>query len=69
MGRAEDAVASYEAAIKHRPNYADAWFNLGAVEAQRGNLARARSCFERVLNLNPNHEEVKSALATLRANE
>ncbi|UCF32492.1 MAG: tetratricopeptide repeat protein [Phycisphaerales bacterium] len=53
----------------NRQSRADAWFNLGAVEAQRGNLAHARTSLKRVLNINPNHDEAKTALQTLEADK
>ena len=42
LGQAERAVDHYHAAIKLRPDYAQAWLNLGIVAERLGRLATSR---------------------------
>ena len=43
LGRHEDAIVSYDAAIRQRPAYADAWYNQGVALAALGRDPKKRS--------------------------
>ena len=55
------AASRFEAALKVRPNWAEAHNNLGIALANQGKLAEALTQFERAVTLNP-------SLADARAN-
>src|ERR1700755_3276776 len=55
-GLADSAIELIEQALRIDPEYADAHNNLGNVHKRRGDLARARTHYERALSLSPeNH--------------
>jgi Tfp pilus assembly protein PilF len=56
-----DAQAKFEAAVKARPDYADAHFMLGKVYINLGKLAEAATEFETYLKLAPNGPNAKEA--------
>jgi protein O-GlcNAc transferase len=49
----DDAIASYREAIRLKPDYAEAHFNLGSALAQQGNLEEAEDAFEEARRLKP----------------
>jgi tetratricopeptide (TPR) repeat protein len=51
----EQAESHYQAALKMRPEFAEAWFNLGVLRARQGRTAEAARCYEQALNIRPNH--------------
>ena len=53
LGRTEAAIAQHERAIKLKPDYADAHFNLAVIYATSvpPNLALSRKCYARALEL------------------
>lgn len=52
--------------VRKAPDNADAWFYLGRAQMlAKGNLATARSAFEKVLALRPNAVDAHTALVTL----
>lgn len=68
-GRAEEAKAHYKEALHDRPDYSEAWVNLGVLEASRGNVAEAARAFEEGLRLDPNDVTAIIDLAALRERE
>jgi tetratricopeptide (TPR) repeat protein len=54
-GRLEEAVANYQAALRARPDWAEAFDHLGAVYRRLDNVDAAIGCFERSLELRPDH--------------
>ncbi|MEX2112665.1 MAG: tetratricopeptide repeat-containing glycosyltransferase family protein [Pirellulales bacterium] len=56
------AEAAYRAAIAARPDYVEAYNNLGAVYRSAGKLAEAIQCYQRVLALRPDFVETRSNL-------
>ena len=53
LKRIDDAIASCEAALKLKPNYASAWTNLGTIRTECGQLDTAIECFEKSIALAP----------------
>ena len=49
----ERAVADYRAAQAYNADRAEAWLNLGALEARLGNLAAAETDYQRAIRLQP----------------
>ena len=47
------------------PNEPPAWDGKGSVEHMKGNIAEARRCFERALELKPDYEEARQNLNAL----
>ncbi|MFM7087153.1 MAG: tetratricopeptide repeat protein, partial [Cyanobium sp.] len=48
------AIHSCRAALKQNPDLAEAWHNLGCLWMNQGDIAKARHCFEQVLQRLPN---------------
>lgn len=58
LQESEDAVPALcvvEQAVMRDPTSATAWYNLGVLEGERGNLAEAAACYRRCIGLNPTH--------------
>ena len=68
-GKAEDAKASFEAAIKANPTHADSHYQLGMCFVNLGKLAEAAEMFEKYLTLAPEGQyaaQAKAMVATLK---
>lgn len=57
----------YRQAITARENPADAWCNLGIIEAKEGNAVKAISAFTHALSIEPRHLEAHYNLANAYA--
>lgn len=55
----KDAAQEFRKATELAPEFALAWFNLGAVEAKLGRYAEAISAYQRYLKLSPKAEDVQ----------
>ena len=55
--RDEEALLHFQEATRLRPGYADAFLNIGAIQAKQGRIDEASANFARVLELVPNHPE------------
>ena len=53
------AIAAFEKAITYDPKYESAWFNLANCYWFTNRFDRAYECYNKVLELNPNHSEAK----------
>lgn len=53
-GQTDEAAMHLEQAVKLRPNFAEAWSDLGEVYRTKLNPAEALTAFERAVKLNPN---------------
>jgi tetratricopeptide (TPR) repeat protein len=60
-------VAHYEAALRARPDYAEAHHNLGSALFELGRLAEAVKHYEETLRLAPNFPNARENLARVRA--
>lgn len=52
-GRIDEAIAEYESALRARPDYSEALFNLGLALAKRGRFDEAIARYEAALRLDP----------------
>jgi tetratricopeptide (TPR) repeat protein len=68
-GDLETAEARFALALEYHPRFVEALTNLGLVEMQRGNLARARLHFERARRLNSDLAQPHHALGVLAERE
>ena len=51
LGRYEDAIVSYDRALRMDPGDADAWFNKGLTLEKMGKSTEAALCVETAINL------------------
>ncbi|HST23063.1 MAG TPA: tetratricopeptide repeat protein [Blastocatellia bacterium] len=65
LGRADAALAEFNAAIKLDPNFVSARNNVGRMMAERGKIKEAISEFERVLKIDPSHVQAHYNLGAL----
>ena len=68
-GKAEEAKASFEAAIKANPQHADSHYQLGMCFVNLGKLPEATEMFEKYLTLAPEGQyaaQAKAMVATLK---
>jgi tetratricopeptide (TPR) repeat protein len=67
LGRYEAAIASLKRALKMKPGYADAYFNLGNTLRKTGRLGEALSAFGTAIELRPDYvEALQNQSDTLR---
>jgi tetratricopeptide (TPR) repeat protein len=64
-GATEQAITSYQEALRLRPTFPEAWNNLGNALIILGRLEEAATAFEQVLRLNPNSPEAHNNLGAL----
>ena len=62
LGKREEALACYDAALKLDSKSARAWFNKGVTLFGSGRLNDAMACYQRALQLDPNSEQSWSNL-------
>jgi predicted O-linked N-acetylglucosamine transferase (SPINDLY family) len=62
LGRLDDAIASYERALRLNPNLARAWYAAGCAEAARREFAAAIDCYRRALEIKPDWVEAEHNL-------
>jgi tetratricopeptide (TPR) repeat protein len=68
-GDLETASARFGVALEYSPHFVDALVNLGIVEMERGNFARARQLLERARRINPDVAQPHHALGVLEERE
>ena len=64
-GKPDDAIPEIEAAIKKNPDSEDAFTLLGLIYLRANDLERARTAFQRVLQINPQNPLARDALKVL----
>ncbi len=57
-GDSKLAIESYEDLIKSYPNYAPVYKSLGIMCLKKKDLAKARGCFEKYIELSPNADDI-----------
>lgn len=65
LGRDEQAIAAFRAALRLEPDLAIAYTNLGMVYARRGEMAKARTAWQKALQRNPDDALAKRNLQRL----
>jgi tetratricopeptide (TPR) repeat protein/SAM-dependent methyltransferase len=65
LGRYDEAIAQYRSALTLRPDYAEAYNNLGLALSARGALTEAASSFQRALTLKPGLLDAAGVAAVL----
>jgi tetratricopeptide (TPR) repeat protein len=68
-GDLETADARLSVALEYSPHFVEALINLGLVEMERGNFARARTLLQRARRLNPDVAQAHHALGVLSERE
>jgi hypothetical protein len=61
-GRMDSAAIEYNKCTILRPGEPEGWYNTGGAFFNQGKFAKAKMCWERALQLNPNYAEAKKAL-------
>jgi tetratricopeptide (TPR) repeat protein len=69
MGKLPEAVAQYEQALRSRPDYVEAHFNLGLALEKLGRATEAIEQYKHALELRPDFAPAKNALTRLRAGQ
>ena len=57
----------YKETLRAQPEGADAYFNLGLIYTDSGDLEAAAENFKRVLEIDPNYREAKARLERVKA--
>jgi protein O-mannosyl-transferase len=65
LGQKEEAIALLQFVLLHEPHHQSALMNLGLYATQLRDLSLARSCYERVLAIDPQNKVAKANLAQL----
>ena len=66
QGKADEAAACYERALRLKPDYAEAHNNLGNVFMGQGKTDEAAACYQRALRLKPDYAEAHNNLGNVR---
>ncbi|WP_455388920.1 tetratricopeptide repeat protein [Petrachloros mirabilis] len=67
MERFEEALDCYEtAATRDEVDVDEAFLNMGKVHRAKGDYARARRCFEKALEIDPDYSQAREALDSLK---
>jgi len=71
QGQLEEAITYYQQALALKPNYPEAYNNLGTALKEQGNLQESLHCFNRALKSNPDYQEARwnRAIALLSSGE
>jgi tetratricopeptide (TPR) repeat protein len=69
QGRNRDAVLACDDAIRHYPDYPDAWLERASILATGGSIDAARTSYARAAQLVPNNSVPHAGLASLAARE
>jgi tetratricopeptide (TPR) repeat protein len=67
MSQFEQAVSAYQAAIKHEPNFADAYLALGLAQRKLGQPQDAQATYRKLLRVQPEHVDAYIALGSVLA--
>ncbi len=68
-GYLDQAAASFQQVIRAKPDYPEAYYNLGTLELQRKHFADARRYLEQTVKLRSNYPEAWNNLGMLAAQE
>jgi tetratricopeptide (TPR) repeat protein len=65
VGRIQDAIGHYELALRLKPDFAEAQYNLAVALEQAGRVQEAIGHYQQALHLKPDYIEAQSRLARL----
>ena len=65
LGQTGQAIVHCREALRLKPDFLDADYNLGNALAAQGNRAEARAEFAKVLAANPSHAAARQAIESL----
>ena len=68
-GALEEAESHYRAALKLKPELADAWYNLGFLKAKQGKADEAAACYTTALQLKPDYTEARLTFGAMLASQ
>jgi tetratricopeptide (TPR) repeat protein len=51
LGRSEEAITSFEEAIRIKPDFASAWYNMACLNMLRGKIEKALSDLEKAIEI------------------
>jgi protein O-GlcNAc transferase len=63
LGRYQEALNGYQAALQRNPCYVEAYCNIGVIYKNLGNLETAVHYYEKALTINPNFKIVRNNMA------
>jgi len=66
QGKPEQAIAAFQQALGIDSSSTDTYVNLAAVYQGQGDMEEAAHCYQKAVELNPNHESAAHMLAALR---
>jgi Flp pilus assembly protein TadD len=64
-GEYEEAIERFRQAVRTKPDFVDAWFNLGVVSSMASRVGDAVSAYRRAIELNPQAAKAHNNLAIL----
>ncbi len=67
IGQREEAIEHFQQALRIRPDYAEAHYNLGLAFTQLGRIDQAIAHYQQALRINPDYAQAQTALARLLA--
>ena len=65
QGKSGEAVKIYASAAEKDPTEVGIWMNLGRIHTKRGEREDARRAYQRALEIDPSHREIKDLLSRL----
>ena len=66
-GRIDKAIGCYEQALRIKPDFVEAHYNLGVTLEQMGCVEEAIGHYEEALRIKPDYAQARDGLARLRA--
>ena len=64
-GRLKDALFRFKMAVHFRPQFIDAWYNLGVTHMRMGEMRQAKIALNKALSLKGEYPEAAYMLATI----
>jgi tetratricopeptide (TPR) repeat protein len=69
QGNLDESLANYIRALNLEPTNADIHYNIGTAFQAKKDFERAQKAYNKAIELNPNHQEAKEAIASLNREE
>jgi len=65
LGRTADAIREWQLVVRERPDFAEAYYNLGGALASEGRRSEAISSYEKAIDAKPDYAEAHNNLGVL----